>query len=73
VTLPFLPRLVCLALATFFLVYAATSLLVAACAPAAIRGVRTLTAARAAGLLLTLRLLPAGLALFTALGLCVPG
>jgi hypothetical protein len=71
-SLSFAPRLLCLALACFFLVYLITTLTVSLWTPLAIRKARQFAPARAATLLLTLRLLPSGLALFAALGLCVP-
>jgi Zn-dependent protease with chaperone function len=70
--LTYLPRLLCLVLASFFLIYAAASLIILLYTPRAIRTARRLTPRIAARFLLTLRLLPAGLALIGALGLCVP-
>jgi len=70
-TLPYLPRLYCLAMASFFLVYLVASMLVSLHAPLAIRTARRLTPRRAAGFVLALRLLPFTLA-GMALGLCVP-
>jgi hypothetical protein len=65
-------RLLCLALATFFLVHLALGVVVSTLAPAAIRIVERLRPRLAARLLLVLRLLPLGAALFVTAGLCVP-
>jgi Zn-dependent protease with chaperone function len=65
-------RLLCLALASFFLVHLLTALAVALLTPLAIRTAQRLAPHVAARLLLVLRLLPFGLALFVVLGLCVP-
>ena len=65
-------RLLCLCLAAFFLVHLAVGLAVASIAPAAIRIADKMRPRRAAGWLLALRLLPAGLALFLVAGFCVP-
>lgn len=70
--LPYLSRLLCLILASFFLVNLVTSLLLALFTPLAIRAAQKLAPRRAARLLLTLRLLPFGLGASAALGLCLP-
>jgi len=72
VTLPYLSRLLCIGLASFFLVHLATSLVIAILTPRAIGAAQALTPRRAARLLLILRLLPFGLALSAVLGLCLP-
>jgi Zn-dependent protease with chaperone function len=72
VTLSYLPRLVCLAMASFFLVYAVTAAMVSLHAALAIRTARGLAPRLAARFLLALRLLPLTLATGVALGLCVP-
>jgi Zn-dependent protease with chaperone function len=72
VILPYLARLLCLGLASFFLVHLVTALFVAAFTPHAIRAAQELAPRRAARLLLTLRLSPFGLALTAVLGLCLP-
>jgi len=69
---PYLPRLLCLCLATFFVIHTVVGLMVSLAAPAAVRAAQQMRARRGAGLLLTLRLLPATLALALVAGLCVP-
>lgn len=68
----YLLRLLCLSLASFYLVHAALGLAAWLGAPAAIRLAERLRPRLAARFLLVLRLLPAGLALFVVAGLCVP-
>jgi Zn-dependent protease with chaperone function len=70
--LPYTLRLVCLCLASFFLVHAALALAARCLAPAALRFAERLPAQSAARLLLALRLLPAAVALAAVAGLCVP-
>jgi Zn-dependent protease with chaperone function len=70
--LPYTLRLVCLCLASFFLVHAALALATRCLAPAALRFAESLRAQSAARLLLALRLFPAGAALAAVAGLCVP-
>jgi hypothetical protein len=70
--LPYLPRLFCLALASFFLVHLAAGLAVSLVGPAAIRVAERMRPRLAARLLLSLRLLPVGFGLFVVAGLCVP-
>jgi hypothetical protein len=72
VTLPYLIRLVCLSLASFFLVHLALGVIVWAITPAAIRVAHRARPRWAARFLLLLRLLPSGIALFVVAGLCVP-
>jgi Zn-dependent protease with chaperone function len=70
--LPYTLRLVCLCLASFFLVHAALALVARCLAPAALRFAERLRAQSAARLLLALRLFPAAAALAAVAGLCVP-
>src|SRR5580698_1642997 len=70
--LPYTLRLVCLCLASFFLVHAALALAARCLAPAALRFAERLRAQSAARLLLALRLFPAAAALAAVAGLCVP-
>jgi Zn-dependent protease with chaperone function len=70
--LPYSLRLLCLCLASFFLVQAALGLVVWLAAPKAIRLAETMRPRIAARLLLLLRLLPTLLAAFLVLGLGVP-
>jgi Zn-dependent protease with chaperone function len=69
---PYLLRLFCLCLAVFFVIHTAVGLMVSLAGPAAVRAAQRMRARRGAGLLLTLRLLPAMLALTLVAGLCVP-
>ena len=71
-TFPYSLRLLCICLASFFLVHLAAGLVVSLAAPAAVRLAEKVRARRAAGLLLALRLLPVCLAAFVVAGLCVP-
>jgi len=70
--LPYTLRLVCLCLASFFLVHAALALAARCLAPAALRFAERLRAQSAARLLLALRLFPAAVALAAVALLCVP-
>ena len=70
--LPYTLRLVCLCLASFFLVHAALALAARCFASAALRFAERLRAQSAARFLLALRLLPAAVALTAVAGLCVP-
>ncbi len=72
-SLPYLPRLLCLALACFLLLYGAAALVMALAAPWAVRWAKARPAPGAANLLFVLRLLPAGLAATVTLLVCVPG
>jgi Zn-dependent protease with chaperone function len=71
-TFPYLLRLMCLCLASFFLAHLALCLLVRAVAPLAIRLGESLRPRHAARLLLALRLFPVAMAAFVVLALCVP-
>jgi Zn-dependent protease with chaperone function len=69
---PYVFRLLCLSLAAFFVVHAAVGLPVSLAVPWAIRMAGRLRPRLAASLLLGLRMLPPGLAIFVVVGLCVP-
>ena len=69
---PYLLRLLCLCLAAFFVVHSLAGLLVALTGPAAVRAARRMRPRMAGRFLLALRLLPAALALFVVVGVCVP-
>lgn len=71
-TFPYLLRLMCLCLASFFLTHLALCLLVRAVAPLAIRLGGSVRPRYAARLLLALRLFPVAMAAFVVLALCVP-
>ena len=68
----YLLRLLCLCLAVFFLIHSAVGLAVSVSGPAAIRAARRMRPRVAERFLLMLRLLPAALALFVVVGICVP-
>jgi hypothetical protein len=70
--LPYVLRLLCLCLASFFVLNAAAGLLVRILSPSAIRFAQSRTSSTAARLLLALRLLPFALAVLFVAGLCVP-
>lgn len=69
---PYLLRLLCLCLASFFLVHAALGLATRIAAPAAIRLAERMRPRLATRLLLALRMFPLALAVFIVVGLCVP-
>ncbi|MBV8819706.1 MAG: hypothetical protein JO022_15200, partial [Acidobacteriaceae bacterium] len=71
-TLAYLPRLVCLALACYFLLQAALSAIIWFAAPHAVRAVSSWRPRSAATWLLTLRLAPAFTAFLGVAILCVP-
>lgn len=71
-TLPYLSRLLCLGLASFFVLHLISSLVVVLLAPHAIRAAQGLSPRHASRRLLTLRLLPFGLSISVVVGLCVP-
>ena len=71
-TLPYPLRLLCLCLATFFVVHLVLGLVAWLLAPGAIRIARRLHSGAAARLLLTLRLFPAAASAFLVAGVCVP-
>jgi Zn-dependent protease with chaperone function len=68
----YLPRLLCISLASFFLLHAAVGALIAVLSPWLIRWAERLQPRMAAGLLLTARLMPAAVAIFVVAALCIP-
>ena len=70
--LPYLARLACLSLAAFFLFHAVLGLAISALTPVAVRFATRMAPVAGARVLLVLRLLPAGVALFLVTGLCTP-
>ncbi len=68
----YIPRLICLCLACFFLVHLALGLLVSLAASRAIRRASRMDARLASRFLLALRLLPAGAAVLVVAGVCIP-
>jgi hypothetical protein len=71
-TFPYVLKLLCLCLASFFLVHLALATLISLATPAALRIAGQMRSSSAAGLLFFLRMLPAGLGAFIVAGLCVP-
>jgi len=71
-TLPYLLKLLCLCLASFFLIHLALAMVVKLGTPAALRIAARIRPASAAGWLFFLRMLPAGFGLFVVAGLCIP-
>jgi hypothetical protein len=71
-TLPYLLRLLCVCLASFFVLHLIFALAVSAAAPLAIRRAERMRAAAGARLLLLLRLLPPGVALVLVGAVCAP-
>jgi len=71
-TFPYVLKLLCLCLASFFLVHLALATLISLAAPAALRFAGQMRPSSAARLLFFLRMLPAGLGAFVVAGLCVP-
>ena len=71
-TLPYLPRLVCISLATFFLVHLALGTVVSLIARPAVRLGARIRPHLAARCLLVLRLLPAAGAAFIVVAVCLP-
>jgi Zn-dependent protease with chaperone function len=69
---PYLLRLLCLCLASFFLLNFLLGLAASIASRAAVRIAETMRPRTATGLLFTLRLLPATLAVGMVLGLCIP-
>jgi Zn-dependent protease with chaperone function len=72
VIFPYLLRLFCLCLASFFVVHSILGLVVSRIAPYAVRVAERMTALSAARFLLCMRLLPVGAALFLVAGVCIP-
>jgi len=71
-TLPYALKLLCLCLASFFLVHLALATLMILATPAAMRIAGQIRSSAAARLLFFLRMLPAGLGAFIVAGLCIP-
>ena len=71
-TLPYLLKLLCLCLASFFLAHLALAVAVWVGTPAALRIAARIRPALGARFLIFLRLLPAGLSGFIVAGICVP-
>jgi Zn-dependent protease with chaperone function len=71
--LPYLLRLLCICLASFFVVHLALGLAARSVAPAALRLAGRMGPRNAARLLLWLRLLPPAIAILAVIALCVPG
>jgi Zn-dependent protease with chaperone function len=71
-TTPYVLRLLCVSLAAFFLVHLALGLAVSLLSPAAIRIAGRMKPRLAALFLLSLRLFPAGFAVFLLAALCIP-
>ena len=70
--LPYTTRLLCLCFATFFVVHAASSLLVRSLSSTAVRAAETMKPRRSSRLLFALRIAPVAVTLFLVLGFCVP-
>jgi hypothetical protein len=71
-TIPYLLRLLCLCLASFFLMHLALGLAVSLLAPAAIRWAERMRPRQASRFLLALRLFPWAFSLLAVAGLCAP-
>jgi len=71
-TVPYLLRLLCVCMASFFLLHLTFALAVSAAAPLAIRRAERMRASAGARLLFLLRLLPPGLALVVVAAICAP-
>src|SRR6516162_8931872 len=71
-TLPYLLRLICLCLASFFLLHAAAAILVWIGAPAALRVAERARPGFSAEFLLVFRMFPLALSLFVIAGFCIP-
>jgi hypothetical protein len=70
--LPYLLRLLCLCLASFFIMHAAAAVLVWVGAPAALRVAEHSKPGFAAKFLFAFRMFPSAMTLFLVLGLCIP-
>jgi hypothetical protein len=70
--MPYVPRLLCLCLAAYFVIHCTVGVLVSVLGEAAVRAARRMRPRSAGRFLLTLRLLPSVLALAVVAGLCVP-
>jgi hypothetical protein len=71
-TLPYMLKLLCLCLASFFLVHLALATLISLATPAALRIAGHMRPSSAARLLFFLRMLPAGFGVCIVVGLCIP-
>jgi Zn-dependent protease with chaperone function len=71
-TLPYLPKLLCLCLASFFLIHLALALAITLATRAALRIAARIKPALAARFLLFLRLIPAGFGVVLVAGVCIP-
>jgi len=71
-TLPYLPKLACLCLASFFLIHSVIAMAVRVATPLARRMAARIRPARAASLLFFIRMFPAGFSVLITAGLCVP-
>lgn len=71
-TLPYIAKLVCLSLASFFLIHLALALLVSLATPAALRIAARNQPAWAARFLFSIRMFPAGFGVLVVAGLCIP-
>jgi Zn-dependent protease with chaperone function len=71
-TVPYLAKLLCLCLASFFLIHLALALIVRLATPAALRIAERMRPALAARLLFSMRMFPAGLGVLIVAGLCIP-
>jgi Zn-dependent protease with chaperone function len=72
VTLPYIAKLLCLSLASFFLIHLALALLVSLATPAALRIAARNQPAWSARFLFSIRMFPAGFGVLAVAGLCVP-
>jgi hypothetical protein len=70
--LPYYSRLLCLCLATFFVVHALSWLAVRGVAPTMVRIAKTMRPRQASRLLFAARVLPAGATIFLIVGFCIP-
>jgi Zn-dependent protease with chaperone function len=70
--LPYIAKLLCLSLASFFLIHLALALLVSLATPAALRIAARNRPAWSARFLLSIRMFPAGFGVLVVAGLCVP-
>jgi hypothetical protein len=71
-SLPYIFKLLCLCLASFFLVHLALALLIGLVTPAALRTAAGMKAAAAPRFLFGLRMFPAGFGVFVVTGICAP-
>src|ERR1700737_2470087 len=71
-TLPYLFKLLCLFLASFFLIHLALAILISVATPAAMRITARMKSSMAARGLFLMRMFPAGFGIFIVAGVCVP-